>query len=64
MEHLLSQALAKVNHTMEKYKPETHDICEQYGQPIDPARPEALPYASLCIKGKANQTKQIKSRSA
>ncbi len=32
-----------------------YGICEACGEPIAPARLEALPYATLCVECKANQ---------
>ena len=59
----MTDALAKVNHALEKYKAGTYGTCDRCGQLIDPARLEALPYADLCLNCKANQTKDSKSRS-
>ena len=45
--------LAGIDHAMEKLKNGTYGQCDRCGQPIDPARLEALPQASLCLKCKA-----------
>ncbi len=43
------QLLAQVSDALERFEQGTYGFCERCGQEIDPARLEALPYATLCI---------------
>jgi len=45
--------LAEVDHALEKLDKGTYGQCDRCGKAIDPARLEALPQASLCLKCKA-----------
>ena len=45
--------LVKVQHALHKFDEGTYGLCDACGQPIDPARLEALPEASLCLSCKA-----------
>jgi len=58
----LTDALAEVEHALKKYEAGTYNICDLCGQPIEPARLEALPQASLCLKCKLLQAKDARSR--
>ena len=49
--------LAEVEHTLHKFDQGTYGLCDNCGQPIDPARLEALPQASLCLSCKAKNAK-------
>jgi DnaK suppressor protein len=60
----LTDALAEVEHALKKYEAGTYNICDLCGQPIEPARLEALPQANLCLKCKSLQTKDARSRTA
>ncbi len=51
---------AEVENALGKFKKGTFGVCEKCGQPIAPARLEALPQASLCMKCKAAQTRDGK----
>ena len=51
---------ASVEHALHKFEEGTYGLCDVCGQPIDPARLEALPQASLCLSCKANQAKNAK----
>jgi len=42
-------SLAGVEHALRKIDAGTYGICDSCGQPIDPARLEALPHAVLCM---------------
>ena len=42
--------LAQVNAALVRFENGTFGVCENCGQSIDPARLEAIPYASLCIQ--------------
>ena len=52
--------LAGVEHALHKFEEGTYGLCDACGEPIDPARLEALPQASLCLKCKADQSKNAK----
>ena len=49
--------LAEVEHAVHKFDQGTYGLCDICGQPIDPARLEALPQANLCLSCKARQAK-------
>lgn len=53
--------LAEVEHALDKFEDGTYGLCDNCGQPIDPARLEALPQATLCLTCKA-QTKDAKAK--
>lgn len=63
LEQRIREQLAEVEHALEKIQKGTYGLCDVCGQPIDPARLEALPQASLCLKCKAQQTKDAKGKS-
>lgn len=54
--------LAAIEHALNKFKEGTYGLCDRCGQPIDPARLEALPQANLCLSCKASQTKDAKGK--
>jgi len=54
--------LAEIEHALGKFKEGTYGLCDICGQPIDPARLEALPHASLCMNCKASQVKNAKGK--
>ena len=43
------QLLAQVTNALERYDQGRYGTCERCGTDIDPARLEALPYATLCL---------------
>ena len=45
----LRSSLDKVERALDKVEDGTYGICEHCGQPINPARLAALPYATLCV---------------
>ena len=49
--------LAEVEHALHKFEQGTYGLCDACGQPIDPARLEALPQANLCLSCKSLQAK-------
>ena len=59
----LAHALSEVERALEKYEAGTYGICDSCGQPIKPARLEALPQASLCLDCKAHQAKNARNKS-
>jgi DnaK suppressor protein len=62
LERSLNDALAEVEHAIKKYEAGTYNLCDSCSQPIDLARLEALPQASLCLKCKSNQAKDARGR--
>ena len=60
MEKRVNEQLADVEHALHKFEEGTYGLCDNCGQPIDPARLEALPQASLCMTCKAQQAKNGK----
>ena len=63
LERRIKDELARVEHALSKFENGTYGLCEDCGQPIDPARLEALPQASLCMQCKAQQAKNAKGKS-
>jgi DnaK suppressor protein len=62
LEKRLIDQLADVEHALKKFEDGTYGLCDNCGQPIDPARLEALPQASLCLNCKARQAKDAKGK--
>ncbi len=60
LERRLEESLKEVEHALEKYEAGTYGLCDSCGQPIEQARLEAIPQASLCMKCKAQQEKDAK----
>ena len=56
----LGEALSEVEHALQKYEAGTYGLCDSCGQPIERARLEAIPQASLCLKCKASRAKDMK----
>ena len=48
------ELLAEVEHALDKFEEGTYGLCDVCGKPIDPARLQALPQASLCVSCKAH----------
>jgi RNA polymerase-binding transcription factor DksA len=57
LEKQISEQLAEVEHALRKFEEGTYGSCDICGQPIDPARLEALPQASLCVNCKVKNAK-------
>jgi len=64
LERRVNEQLAEVEHALHKFEEGTYGFCDNCGQAIDPARLEALPQASLCMKCKAQQAKNAKGKSS
>jgi DnaK suppressor protein len=64
LESRLTDALAEVERALKKYEAGTYGICDLCSRPIEPARLEALPQATLCLECKARQAKNARSRAA
>ena len=60
LENRIRQELVKIEHALHKFEEGTYGFCDDCGNPIDPARLEALPQASLCLNCKAQQAKNAK----
>ncbi len=57
LEKQISGHLSEVEHALHKFEEGTYGSCDNCSQPIDPARLEALPQASLCMNCKAKNEK-------
>jgi len=57
LEKRVRDQLAEVEHALDKFDQGTYGLCDSCGQPIEPARLEALPHASLCLSCKARRAK-------
>lgn len=62
LEKRIKEQLIGVGHALHKYEEGTYSFCDSCGQPIDPARLEAIPEASLCIKCKSQQAKNARGK--
>ncbi len=62
LEKRVRDQLAEVEHALHKFEEGTYGLCESCGQPIDPARLEALPQARRCMSCKAQQAKNAKGK--
>ena len=62
LENRIRQELVRIEHALQKFEEGTYGLCDNCGQPIDPARLEALPQASLCMNCKAQQAKDAKGK--
>ncbi len=60
LEKRILEQLAGVEHALKKFADGTYGLCDNCGKPIDPARLEALPQASLCLECKTRQAKEGK----
>ncbi len=57
LEKQIRDQLSEVEHALRKFEKGTYGLCDNCGQPIDPARLEALPQANLCLNCKAKDAK-------
>lgn len=62
LEKRLRDQLADVEHALQKFEDGSYGLCDSCGKPIDPARMEALPRASLCLDCKARLAKEAKGK--
>ena len=62
LEKRIRDQLAEVEHALSKFEKGTYGSCDVCGQPIEPARLEALPQANMCLSCKASQTKNAKGK--
>jgi len=54
----LTDSLREIEHALRKIDAGTYGSCDNCGQPIEPARLEALPQATTCLKCKALRGRQ------
>jgi len=57
LEKQLKDHLADVEHALHKFEEGTYGLCDSCGEPIAPARLEALPQANLCVECKAKNAR-------
>ena len=62
LEKRVRDNLADVERALHKFEEGSYGLCDSCGQPIAPARLEALPQASLCVTCKAGQAKNAKGQ--
>ncbi len=62
MERRIKEEMVGVEHALSKFEKDTYGFCDICDQPIDPARLEALPQASLCLNCKTQQGKNAKGK--
>ncbi len=62
LEKRIRDHLAEVEHALSKFEGGTYGLCDNCGQPMDPARLEALPEARFCLSCKALQAKNAKGK--
>ncbi len=62
LENRIRQELVGIEHALQKFKEGTYGLCDDCHKPIDPARLEALPQASLCMNCKEQQVKNAKGK--
>ena len=62
LEKRIREQLAGVEHALNKFEEGTYGSCDVCGQPINPARLEALPQAALCLSCKSHQAKDAKGK--
>lgn len=62
LEKQIREQLVDVHRALSKFEEGNYGLCEGCGQPIDPARLEALPQAQLCLTCKAQQAENAKGR--
>jgi DnaK suppressor protein len=60
LEKRIREQLGEVEHALKKLEQGTYGRCDNCGQPIDPARLEALPQASLCLRCKGLLAKEAR----
>ena len=62
LEKRIRDQLAEVECALDKFEKGTYGLCDNCGQPTDPARLDALPQANLCLSCKAKQAKNAKGK--
>ena len=62
LEKRLIELLGEVEHALRKFEQGTYGLCDICRQPINIARLEAFPQASLCLSCKTRQAKNAKGK--
>ena len=60
LEKRIKDQLVAIEHAFDKFEKGTYGLCDICGQPIAPARLEALPEAGMCLDCKASQANNAK----
>jgi len=60
LEKRIKDQLVAIGHAFDKFEKGTYGLCDICGQPIAPARLEALPQAGMCLDCKASQANNAK----
>ena len=60
LEEKVRDTLTGIDCALGKYKAGTYGLCDSCGRPIEIARLEALPQATLCLGCKTDQTKEAR----
>ena len=63
LEKQIRNSLAVVEQALRKFEEGSYGLCDNCGQPIEPARLEALPQANMCLDCKARQGKNARGKS-
>ncbi len=58
----LERKLESIEYALRQAKEGTYGVCERCGEPIDPARLEAVPEATLCVSCKSIVERQSRIR--
>ena len=58
----LEHKLASIDYALLQTQKGTYGICECCGEPIDPARLEAVPETTLCLKCKMGDERRLRMR--
>lgn len=58
----LERKLESIEYALRQAKEGTYGVCERCGEPIDPARLEAVPEATLCVNCKSIVERQSRLR--
>ncbi len=61
LEKRVLDQIADIDKALDKFEKGSYGTCESCGKPIDPARLEALPQATLCMDCKAKQAKDAEA---
>ena len=64
LERRIKHQMIQVERALDKVKEGNYGTCDRCGQPIGDGRLEALPWASLCLKCKAESAKGPRGRLA
>lgn len=64
LEKRLMTLIGEVEHAVQKYEDGTYGLCDVCGQPVEMARLEVLPQATLCLSCKAKQEKGARGKLA